>query len=218
VKPEALPSPPSDIAKRKVALLEFRDSLYRTHGIRRNPIFFGSSRKCRFDAPDDSYRVLYAGRDPYCAFVESFAAAAGTRMITTSELKIKALAELKPTRPLRLIDLTQSGCLVRIGADGRLCSGDRAVARIWSLALHDHPVAADGLFYSSRLDPARQVIALFGDRAPKLKEIARVSWYGPGHQRRLLADIMDHYSFELIENQVVVSRKPASTALQHELF
>jgi hypothetical protein len=94
-----------------VVLLEFRDTLFRTHSIDRNPIFFGNSHQNRFDAPDDSYKVLYSGRDAYCAFVESFAWAAGTRVITTAELKARSLAELKPARSLRLIDLTQSGAL-----------------------------------------------------------------------------------------------------------
>ena len=157
----ALPAPPSDIARRKVAILEFKDSLFRTHSIDRNPIFFGNSRNNRFDSADDSYKVLYAGRDAFCAFVESFARAAGTRVITTAELKT---------------------------------------------------------LYPSRLDPERHGIALFQDRAPKLKELMRQSWYAPGPQRHLLAEIFEHYGFELIENHMVVSRKPAARARQEGLF
>ncbi len=217
MKPEAFPPPPSDIGKRKVALLEFQGSLFRTHRINRNPIFFGKLGN-RFDAADGSYKVLYAGRDAYCAFIETLASAAGTRVITTTELKAKALAEMKPSRALRLIDLTQSGTLVRIGADARLFSGDHTVSQLWSQALHDHPITADGLLYPSRLDPERHGIALFEDRAPKLKELTRQSWYAPGPQRHLLAEIFEHYGFELIETHVVVPRKPATTARQDELF
>jgi hypothetical protein len=218
VKPEPFPAPPSDIAKRKVVLLEFHASLFRTHRIDRNPVFFGDSGNNRFDAPDHSYKVLYAGRDAYGAFVETFASAAGTRVITTTELKSRALAEMRPARALRLIDLTQSGTLVRIGADARLFSGDHAVSQLWSQALHDHPIAADGLIYPSRLDPERHGIALFEDRAPRLKELTRQSWYAPGPQRHLLAEIFEHYGFELIETHVVVPRKPAAAARQDELF
>jgi hypothetical protein len=217
VKLEAFPPPPTDIANRKVVLLEFQSSLFRTHGIDRNPIFFGRLGN-RFDGPDRSYKVLYAGRDAYCAFIETLASAAGTRVITTTELKAKALAEMKPARALRLIDLTQSGTLVRIGADARLFSGDHAVSQLWSQALHDHPIGADGLLYPSRLDPERHGIALFEDRAPRLKELTRQSWYAPGPQRHLLAEIFEHYGFELIETHVVVPRKPAAAARQDELF
>jgi hypothetical protein len=198
VIPEAFPPPPPDIGKRKVAVLEFRDRLFRTHNIDRNPIFFGKLGN-RFDAPDQSYGVLYAGGDAYCAFIETLASAAGTRVITTTALKAKALAEMTPERALRLIDLTQSGTLVRIGADARLFSGDYTVSQLWSRALHDHPVAADGLLYPSRLDPERRGNALFEDRAPRLKELMRQSWYAPGLQRYLLAEIAEHYGFELIE-------------------
>jgi hypothetical protein len=77
------------------------------------------------DFPDRSYEVLYAGRDAYCSFIETFGRAAGTRVITTTALKAHSIAELKAKRPLRLIDLTQPGALVRIGADGNLFSGRR---------------------------------------------------------------------------------------------
>lgn len=218
MNPEALPGPPLEISRRKVLPVEFDGSLFRTHSIHHSPIFFGGSCRNRFDAPDDSYKVLYAGRDAYCAFVESLARAAGSRVITTTELRNKALSELKPARPLRLIDLTPSGALVRVGADARLFSGEHKTAQLWSKALHDHPITADGLVYPSRLDPERHAIVLFKDRAPKLKELMRQSWYAPGAQRRLLAEIIEHYGLELIENQLVSPRKPAARARQGGLF
>jgi RES domain len=216
--PEVFPGPPPNILSRKISLAEFKGSLFRTHSITRNPLYFGKSRLHRFDAPDGSYKVLYAGCDPFCAFIESLAKAAGTRVITTTELKNKALAEIKPARPLRLIDLTQSGTLVRIGADSRLFSGEHGTAQLWSKALHDHPIAADGLLYPSRLDPVRHAAVLFEDRAPKLKELSRQSWYAPGPQRHLLAQVVEHYDLELIENHFVVARKPVSKARQEGLF
>jgi hypothetical protein len=213
-----LPEPPSDFVRRRVTLVEFDESMFRTHSIHRHPIFFGNSGLHRFDSPDRSYEVLYVGRDSFCAFIETFGRAAGTNVITTTALKSHALAELKAKRPLRLIDLTQSGALVRIGADGRLLSGPHASAQIWSKALHDHPQKADGLLYPSRLDPTRHAIALFGDRRLKITELSRKSWYESGPHRRLLADIMEHYGMALIENQFVTGRKPASRTIQRSLL
>jgi hypothetical protein len=213
-----MPPPSPDLSSREVTLVEFSDRIFRTHRIDRHPIFFSDTRLNRFDAPDRSYGVLYAGRDPFCAFIETLARAAGTRIITTTELESQALSELKPTRALRLIDLTQSGTLVRIGADARLFSGDHEVAQCWSKALHDHPMETDGLLYPSRLDPARQCLALFSDRAPKMTELSRQSWYAPGSQRLLLAELMEHYSLELIETRFIVPRKPATRARQGGLF
>jgi hypothetical protein len=210
VNPGTLPEPPTDFANRKLEAVSFTQSLFRTHGINRNPIYYGKSGQYRFDAPDASYEVLYAGCDAFCAFVESLIQIPNRRVVTTTALKSRALSELKAVRPLRLIDLTVSGALVRIGADARLFSADREIAQLWSKVLHDHPIAADGLLYPSRLDPTRRAIALFRDRAPKIQEISRQSWYAPGLQRQLLVRIAEHYQIELIEDHVITPRKPAT--------
>ncbi len=218
MNPDILPGPPRDLAGRNVPLLEFGGVLFRTHNIRRGPIHFGKTHLYRFDAPDGAYGVLYAATDAFCAFIEAMVRVPGRRVVTTAELKERSLSELKPARPLRLIDLTQSGSLVQIGADARLFSGPHPPCRDWSEALHRHPVAADGLLYPSRLDPPRHGLALFEDRAPKLNELMRQSWYAPGAQRRLLTQIVEHYRINLIENHGVIQRKPASGARQEALF
>ena len=209
MNPGTLPEPPTDFANKKIEVVSYTETLFRTHGIDRSPIFYGKSGQYRFDAPDATYGVLYAGCDAFCAFVESLIQIPNRRVVTTTALKAKALSELKAVRPLRLIDLTLSGALVRIGADARLFSADREIAQLWSKALHDHAIAADGLLYPSRLDPTRRAIALFRDRAPKIQEMSRRSWYAPGPQRQLLVRIAEHYQVELIEDHVVTPRKPA---------
>jgi hypothetical protein len=189
--------------------------MFRTHRLNQAPFFFGCTGSNRFDAPDKSYEVLYAGVDHFCAFIETFARTAGTRVVTTMALKENALTEFKARRLLRLIDLTQSGALVRVGADGNLFTGDHAVPQLWSKALHDHPEKADGLLYPSRLDPIRQAVVLFADRVPKkMTELSRESWYAPGTQRQRLVDIIQHYQLELIESHVVTGRKPVTRAVQ----
>jgi hypothetical protein len=212
VEPGTLPAPPVDFTG-NVTVVEFDKPIFRSHSFSRHPVFFGKTGQFRFDSPDGSYGVLYAGADVFCAFVESLIRNPSSRVVTTSELKTKAIAELKGVRALRLIDLTLSGALVRIGADSRLFSADREVAQLWSKALHDHPTLADGLLYPSLLDPARQAVALFEDRVPQLRELSRQTWYAPGQQRRLLAQIAEHYKIELVENHFVAPRKPISTAV-----
>jgi RES domain len=213
-----LPGPPADLASRDVPVLEYDGILFRTHNIRRHPVYFGKAALYRFDAPDGSYGVLYAGRDPFCAFIETMARIPGHRIVTTAELKDRALSELRPTRPLRLIDLTQSGALLRIGADARLFSGPHPPCRQWSESLHGHPIAADGLIYPSRLDPPRHGVALFEDRAPKFSELNRQSWYALGDQRKLLTEIIEHYRIDLIENHSIIARKRVSGVRQEGLF
>jgi hypothetical protein len=213
-----LRGPPGNLRKGSIAVFEFSGSMFRTHGLNRSPLFFGKARSNRFDAPDRSYGVLYAGRDQFCAFIETLARAAGTRIVTTAELEKQALSELKAVRPLRLIDLTQSGALMRIGADARLFSAGHDISQQWSKALHDHALRADGILYPSRLDPQRHAIALFEDRAPQILTLSRQSWSAPGPLRRVLADLMEHYELDLIENRFVAPRKPASGARQDKLF
>jgi hypothetical protein len=214
----ALPGPPREFKKGSITVTEFNDSLFRTHSVLRAPVFFGRGASNRFDAPDRSYGVLYAGGDPFCAFIETFTRAAGTRIITTTELERQALSELRAVRPLRLIDLTQSGALLRIGADARLFSAEHDVAQRWSKSLHDHPIRLDGILYPSRLDPEKHGIALFEDRAPAILNLSRDSWYAPGPVRRVLADVMEHYGLELVENRFISPRKPISRARQDRLF
>jgi hypothetical protein len=205
---EALPAPPGKPAEIHVTVIELAGPFFRTHGIKRGPLSPGNTGINRFDAPDRSYGVLYLGCDAYCAFVETFAHPSGTRTVTTAALKSRALSQLKPTRPLRLIDLAGSGALVRAGVDSRLFAGEYQSAQLWSKALHDHPAKADGLLYPSRLDPSRRAVALFLDQPVKFAELSRQSWYSPGPQRVLLATIAEHYKIELIENEFVASRKP----------
>jgi hypothetical protein len=67
-----------------------------------------------------------------------------------------------------------------------------------------------------RSDEARYCAV--GDRSLKIVELSRQSWYALGAQRHLLAEIIDHYDLELIENRFVAPRKPAAIARTRELF
>jgi hypothetical protein len=209
VNPGPLSGPPGDLAVRRVDITEFDQPLFRTHGIHRNPIYYGTARRYRFDAPDGTYGVLYAGVDPHSAFIESVVKNPDNRVVTTSELKILVLAQIKANRPLRLVDLCSSGALKRACADARLYSGDRDIAQLWSKAFHDHPTCPDGILYPSRLDPTRQSVAIFGDRKLKLVELGRSTWYAAaGPQRKLLGEIAELYDVELIEDRLIAPRKP----------
>ncbi len=210
--------PGTNFDRVSITTIPFDGPFFRTHAMQRHPVFYGKTGWHRLDAPDASYGVLYAGRDPYGAFIETFASAAGTRIVTTRALREKSLAELKATRALRLIDLTQSGTLVRIGADARLFAGSHEAAQLWSKALYGHPCKADGVLYPSRLDPVRHCIVLFEHRAPRLIELERQCWYAPGKLRMILAGIMDHYKLQLIETQFVVQRKRVSRIVRSGMF
>jgi hypothetical protein len=161
--PAPHPDPPADLHGHRLPLAETPGPWIRSHSIRHGPLYFGTSGFNRFDAPDHQYGVLYAAVDFHGAFIETFGRELGHHAIDPIALQERALAEVKASRPLRLVDLTGPG-LSQIGADSRLTASDYAVSQPWALALHEHPDQPDGILYRSRHDPSRFCAAIF-DRA-----------------------------------------------------
>jgi hypothetical protein len=194
------PEPPGDLATRVPLLftLAAGQVLSRIHRQVQKPIFFGRTGGNRFDSPSKSYGVLYLGLDEHCAFIETFGQPTGTRLVTRKALEDRHLAYLTATLPLTLIDLATTGGLVRIGADGRLLTGSRAVARRWSAALRDHSTHPVGILYPARHDLARHACALF-DLSPAAFHVKKVGSLLDPIQSRLLANILDTYRFGLID-------------------
>jgi RES domain len=134
---------------------------YRSHPTRRGAIYFGRNRAYRFDAPDGEYGVLYVGADPHVAFIESFQIAGTHPVVTEAKLRERSLSRIRIRRPLRLVNLAESGALTRIGADARVFTASYTVPQRWSRAIHSHPDRPDGILYRPRHDPARLAAAFF---------------------------------------------------------
>src|SRR5687768_15047785 len=113
------PEPPADFNERALPIRVFRRRWFRIHRLSLAPLYFGRSGDNRFDAPSGAFGVLYVGKDEHCAFIETFGHATGVRIVDRSELAARGLAQIKPKRSLRLVDLTSEG-LARLGADARL--------------------------------------------------------------------------------------------------
>ena len=128
-------------------------------------MFFGRRRLNRFDDPEGRYGVLYLARQREGAFVERFLRDPGAyqRVISEAELEGTLLSSVSTTRALRLVDLAGRG-LARMGADGRLATGNYTLAQRWSRACYHHPAEPDGLRYRSRHNPRFLCAAIF-DRA-----------------------------------------------------
>ncbi len=194
------PGPPGDLATRSPLLftLQAGQTLSRIHRKGQDPIFFGKTGRNRFDAPDNSYGVLYLGLDEYCAFIETFGQLTGTIVVTRKVLKERHLAYLTTTTSLILIDLANTGGLARVGADGRLLTGCHAVAQSWSVALRGHPAHPAGILYPARHDLARRACALF-DLPHDVFQVKKAgSLMDPKHTH-LLANLLDTYGFGLID-------------------
>lgn len=66
-----------------------------------------------------------------------------------------------PTRPLRLLELTDSTWVARAGGNAALVSGVRGTARLWSRAIHRAYAGVDGLLWSSSVLPPGRSLVLY---------------------------------------------------------
>ncbi len=196
-RPGLHPPPPVDLSERQLPTLLKSGPWFRLHKANREPLHFGSTGSNRFDAPGGEYRVLYLGGDAHCAFIETYGQSTGISVVTTKALAERSLTRVEAMRPLLLVDLTGRG-LAQIGADERLCAGEHAVAQRWALGFWRHPLLPDGLYYRARHDPSRFCVAIF-DRAADALRVTRRGSLLDSEQVPLLADILDTYTFGLLE-------------------
>jgi hypothetical protein len=190
------PEPPKNLSSKTLPLIQLQQSWFRIHQSRYAPLHFGSTGY-RFDAPEQEYRILYIAQHEQGAFIETFGAHTGIRIISNDELSLRSISCLQSLRPLNLVDLTGAG-LAKIGADSRLCDGDHPLAQRWALALWHHPIQVDGIYYRARHDPSQYCAAIF-DRAAEGWHITQTLRCASQEFRGTLANILDRYEFGLIE-------------------
>lgn len=134
-----------------------------------DPAYFGRGPLFRFDAPDRSFGVCYLGTSLDCCVLEvltpTFRPAATPHLIVTrDQLSSYYAAKATLSRAVRLAYLADDG-LTQLGIDQRHTGGDDYdLSGAWSLAIHDHVTAPDGIFYPSRHHNGLYSVALF-DRA-----------------------------------------------------
>jgi hypothetical protein len=159
----ALP-PPAHLDARDLPTQEIADAFVRIHRCRHDALYFGKNSLYRFDAPHREYGVLYMAHNLAGAFAETFGDEWDVQphfnAVPSSALASRCLSTIRLTRGMTVCDLTGEG-LARIGADGRLTSGDRLVAQRWSQAIWRHPATVDGIRYRVRHDQSEIAVALF---------------------------------------------------------
>ena len=174
----SLPSPPSDLATRKPALVTLAADavLHRFYAAAFDPIFFDMSDLGRFNAPDARYGVLYCAQTDAGALAETFLRTPGRRVIDPGLLATKGYARLSPGTELTLISMAGPGLAI-VGATAEVTSSGPPylMSQQWSAALKAHPVAADGIAYRSRHDNDQICYALFDTAAAIVKEINRTT-------------------------------------------
>jgi hypothetical protein len=126
------------------------------------------------------------------------AAAVNSRVDGVGTFAIPAVFEVpvELLRPMKLIDLSNSGGLARLGADSRLFSGSHAVAQRWSAALRKHPSKPDGILYPARHDAARNACAIY-ECPPSVFKLDAKGSLLEQQQVALLGAILDCYGFAI---------------------
>jgi len=192
------PEPPPNLAQRSPFIFELNvgATLFRLHDRHRHPIFFGTTGSNRFDSPDASFGALYLGMDEHCAFIETFGSPTGIVAVSGAMLAERHLAEITILQPMRLIDLSSSGGLARLGADARLLSGSHSIAQRWSAALRSHPVHPHGILYPARHDLARNACVIFECPSTVFRIVSKVSLMS-AQNKGLLSAILNDYGFGL---------------------
>ncbi len=189
--------PPSELTSVELPLKTTSQLWFRGHSAKHAPLYFGRSRRHRFDDLLGEFGTLYVGQDAHCVFIETFGHETGeTDFVTWASLEARSLSRIEASRSLRLVDLSGSG-LARLRADARLCTGSVSVAQRWARAFFEHPSQPDGVYYRSRHDPQKVCAALFDRAAGALGATSLGSLADPANAR-LLADILDDYGFGLI--------------------
>jgi hypothetical protein len=162
------------LGKRALPLVQVDPgTLLRIHREGRNPVFFGRTRRNRFDDPEAEFGVLYAGVGLACCVAETiirqkYMGQADLPPFSLAELAQYRVARLRLPRRRRLdlVDLTGPS-LLKLGADAGL-SASRTYRRSqsWSRAIALHPSPPHGLRYASRYDNTCLAVALFEPTMP----------------------------------------------------
>lgn len=161
-KPGDLPMPTASLARRKPIITSLGGPFYRVYrATHKSPMFFGKTLNYRFDSARGDCGVLYAAPSLEGAFVETFMQELGRTSVSLKELQERPVALIHANRPLRFVDLHAKGGQMRLGLDGRICTGSYTVAQTWSDALRDHPEKPDGILFPSRHELSVPSCAIF---------------------------------------------------------
>jgi hypothetical protein len=158
------PLPPADLDRRapELLLLSAGTNVHRFYTAAFDPIYFDRSTLGRFNAPDGSFGVLYAGKEIAGALAETFLRRPGRSIVASDFLERKAYVRIELQFDLTMIMFAGPGLAI-LGATAEVPhSGlpyDRPQA--WSKALFRHPVRTDGIAYRARHDDDELCYAFF---------------------------------------------------------
>lgn len=119
------------------------------------------------------FGVLYLGESLMVCFLEAVLrdqrdGVVGNFAMAESEFHDRRFADIEVADALNLVDLRDE-CAIRMGVPTDVHRGSKqTLARLWSVAFHDHPELPDGIIYPSRLN-GQTNLAIYDRAIPKLK-------------------------------------------------
>ena len=139
-------------------------------GYGKTPSRFSDSRR-RIAA--NRFGVLYLGESLKVCFLEAVLrddrdGVVGPFAMAEDELHQRYYAEIETTSTLRLVDL-RGEYAIRMGVPTDVHHASKqTLARLWSVAFHNHPNTPDGIIYPSRLN-GQTNLAIYSRAISKLK-------------------------------------------------
>jgi chromosome partitioning protein len=191
-------NPPADLP---LYILERETLLFRIHRNNQGALYFNRNNGSRFSASDGKYGVLYAGLDSSVCFLEIFGSQPyKSRVIDAESLQSMGLSQFFLQRDLRLVDLSGAG-LALIGADSRVLTGSYQLSQAWSEALYQHAAKIDGIYYRSRHDPSKFLVALYENRVTPIDlQEQRITPLLDPSFASVLQRILDAYGYQLVDD------------------
>jgi hypothetical protein len=173
---------------------------FRVHQTVRTAIYFGRNSVYRWDAPDQSYGVLYAGESWQGAFMESVLHDPTQRIVLQSELKKRSMAFIKTATPLRLVDLSEGVVLRALGLSEADTKGyPYTRSQEISKAIQMAGWNIHGIRYASRLEPKLACLALFDCPDGFVNALDLDELLAPGNQG-LVRSMLNQYQIHLIND------------------
>ena len=186
-----------DFSKINPPIIEIPGPWYRVHPTDKRVVYFGRSGTNRWDSPDKSYGVMYAGESWQGALMESVLHDPKTKVVLESELAKRSMALFTTATALRVIDLTDGVVLRALALTETETKGPYSVSQAISEGVYSAGWIVHGVRYASRLDPKLACLALF--EFPEERIIVQgLGALLSDFNRSLVGSMLDTYRIRLI--------------------
>lgn len=175
----SVPLPPSDFNTRALSLRSVDPATLMRIGSDKWPATnFRAGGTNRFDAPDKSYKTLYAAVKFEVCFVETMLRDNLEDPLGPGNIILVPQARLEKNKVIQLsgelLNLAEfcGWSLKLLGADGQISTAmDYSKTQKWSKAIHDHPRQVDGMIYMGRNLNTEEAVVIFERAAHKLNGV-----------------------------------------------